>query len=100
MSPATFSYAQAAKGLVSSNPSAPASKTGSGAITPAKDSVGSPVVDPEARSNTRTIDNLQQLRQKDSEHASVPQQLPSSADFTSQKPITESTGSISPPSMA
>jgi la-related protein 1 len=40
----SFSYAQAAKGLASSQNSTPSSRIASGAITPAKDSVTSPVI--------------------------------------------------------
>jgi la-related protein 1 len=82
-----FSYAQAAKGLASATSSVHSSRGTSGAITPAKDSIASPVVLPE---NPAWTDKT-----KDSE----PNDLALSKSGA-RKSLAHSNGSISPPSSA
>jgi la-related protein 1 len=85
-----FSYAQAARGLVSTSSSVQSSRGTSGVITPAKDSVASPVVLPE---NPAWTD-------KSKEPVSEPNELSLTKSANARKSLAHSNGSISPPSSA
>jgi la-related protein 1 len=97
----TFSYAQAAKGLgptkTSSNTS---SRPESGAVTPAKDITTAQTSSLDSIHNNKTTEQTLPLNPEGLETESLTHpQLVSAADFSAKKPNTESTGSMSPPTM-
>jgi la-related protein 1 len=95
----SFSYAQAAKGLVSTPTSAPSSKVASGAITPAKESESSPTILPQPASISAVVDSN---AQKPKENVSINTNSTEVPEKTviPQKSLPLSNGSNSPASPA
>jgi la-related protein 1 len=90
-----FSYAQAAKGLVSSQNSATSSRLASGAITPAKDGMTSPVIPAINGTAANLTENLTALKNKE-----AISDADSSKPTLLRKSNLPTNGTASPPSPA
>lgn len=92
-----FSYAQAAKGLLSTGTSTSSSRIASGAITPAKDAIASPVIPPQSNS-VHDTDASKIKRATTEKSATEPQDSITPNTITSPKAQPVSNGSAVPPS--
>jgi la-related protein 1 len=90
-----FSYAQAAKGLTSPNPSAP-----SGAITTAKENLNSPVIDSAACESSKSVGSIEPKQKTIDTPAPALQTESSIAEVVASKLNAEYNGTNSPPNMS